>query len=321
MKKRSFLALLPILIFGAFRLAAKTILHRAPQKNNLDTKEEKNKNNSLVYAAPAIIEEEFLTVENTQEEFLTAESETKEIQNEINNPFYTKKADEGIKILSEYFESEEEVILYFFEMLKREELYEMLACFSRIKSEDDKAFVDKIFVNGKFVLNSDYPLEYNLYRDINEISVLNERAKSILGFISSLILNEDNPINYLKKDGKEIKIESFQDAITALDALDTQYLDTIDVLEINMPNIYLMDSKTTFNYFKKHASISGALDKTERTVLFSYNEKQYFVSFTLVKFEDGWKLENFGAELSLSTPPGFYICYRTNKDEYLELIK
>ncbi|MDR2938965.1 MAG: hypothetical protein LBV08_01450 [Clostridiales bacterium] len=282
MKKNTLLALLPMLLFGAYRLVSKK-----------------------------------------QGDFAEPGESQAGSQGEDSGPFLfeQKKAFKGVKIPNKYFRNVDIAILYFFDNLKREEIHKALGCFTKIKSGEDIYFVNKVFYNGEFNPDTEYPLEYNIYRDLKELSILNERALGVLGFITSLVLNEDNPINSLKKNGNSFLVESFEDARIVFENLNTKYLKTIDVLEIDVPSSELMNSDAPFNYYRREASLNGALDKTERTVLFTYDNNQYFISFTLVKFEEGWKIDNFGAELSLNTPPGHFVCYRVNKEEYFELIK
>lgn len=210
------------------------------------------------------------------------------------------------------FKTPEEALIQLFKALREENIINALQCFSTTSFVDNIDFLKNITANEWSFL----PSEYDFFYKTNWIQLINQKASYILSFITNLLLEENQLITGLGKHKIDI---TEKDAFDIFKSLDTSKLNSLNIKSIDVPNPALMNINETKKVLINEAILDGALDKTERVVLFEYNGNTYFSCFTLIKYQEGWKVERFGAKFSLNTPLDFNSAYRVNNQEYYAL--
>jgi hypothetical protein len=184
------------------------------------------------------------------------------------------------------FKTPEEAITYYFEGLQQSDVQKILAaCAINEMSEKYKfaGYVDRLggVIQPSF---AQAPTDYPLYVEANKLQLSAQILNRVKMFAYGLLSAEkiDDSTSLLKLDGSK--------ATDFVKAVDPGRLAKLEVKQIVPANKRLMSDAKYLANAAKVANIYGADESTERVVLFSFDQTDYLLGFTLLRYGDSWKI-------------------------------
>ncbi|MFN8444415.1 MAG: hypothetical protein U0175_26765 [Caldilineaceae bacterium] len=136
------------------------------------------------------------------------------------------------------------------------------------------------------------------YVELNKIQLSSQILNQVKMFSYSLLSQEavdkGSPIIQM---GAE-RVAQFQHDV------DPSRLAAIQVERIDLPNKAIMQESKYLENAAKIARIYGADEMTERVVLFSFEEKEYLLGFTLLRYGETWKISSATSPLAGTSATG-----------------
>jgi hypothetical protein len=100
--------------------------------------------------------------------------------------------------------------------------------------------------------------------------------------------------------------------------VDPKRLSSLEIKKIGLPNETLMNSAKYLENADKLARIYGADESTERVALFSFEQNNYYLGFTLLRYGDNWKISSQTSPMSNANALG--APEKTTVEEFERLI-
>ncbi len=211
------------------------------------------------------------------------------------------------------FKTPEDAITYYFDGLKQTDVKKILqACAIDEMSEkfDFAQYTD--WLKAFPPVNSQAPAEYPLYAEANKLQLSAQILNRVKMFMYGLLSDEK------VDDGRMITQMDAARVNNFIKAVDPKRLDKLEVKKIVPPNKTLMSNAKYVENTTRQAHIYGADEFTERVALFSFDQKDYYLGFTLLRYGDNWKIDSQFSPLAgtnaLGTPT------QTTVEEFENLI-
>ncbi len=156
------------------------------------------------------------------------------------------------------------------------------------------------------------PPEYDLFVEMNKISAMGMLVNQMKMMVYSFFVPE-------VKEGKPMYSGgSLDDAKKFAEAVDPGKLQNLKLLRIDPPMPGILNSERNIENFHKMAALNGALEMTERIVLYELEGKAYLGGFGLLRYEDGWKIQRLYSNLAGLSSLG--TVEETTADAYASLL-
>jgi hypothetical protein len=130
------------------------------------------------------------------------------------------------------------------------------------------------------------PTNYPFYVETNKMQLSAQIFNQVKIFTFSLLSNEQ------VSDGSPITGMDAQRTNSFMKDVDPKRLSSLVVKKIGLPNKPLMNNSKYLDNAAKIALVYGADESTERVVLFSFEQKTYFLGFTLLRYGENWKISS-----------------------------
>lgn len=215
---------------------------------------------------------------------------------------------EILNIKTKSFKNPEAAIKFFVENLTQNNLAKALeACDINESSENYnfKKFSNRL--RAIILTHTLAPSEYPMYVSINKI----QRTFAIMNQVKYFCYNI---LSAEKVDGRTIVIKSDKRITNFIDSANPVKLKELILVDTSFPRPNLQNKKRLIDNFKKQAKIFGAIDKTERIVLYQFKKNYYLGGFSLLLYKDGWKIHSIGSDLANISALG--VVKRTTIEEY-----
>ena len=138
--------------------------------------------------------------------------------------------------------------------------------------------------NSIYPRNMQAPSDYDLYKQINKMTISGELSSQIKGFIYSFLydgsLQEPNVV------------ESDDDITEFISAVNPAYIKELSVVRIDAPYPQIMETEDVQKSLKSRADLYGADKATEMIALIKMNNTHYWAGFSLLKYGNGWKISS-----------------------------
>lgn len=210
-----------------------------------------------------------------------------------------------------YFKTPEDAIQHFVDGIARNDLDIALeAC----AIDDVAEHFDLVKFNKRmkaFLIRDFAPSEYEMYQDINRGLVLNRITTQIKVFVYSFLtdvdpymttaIKDEDPTPQFIKDADPGKLKNLQ----------------IDRMDIPEPDVF--NGEINLKNMKEQAKPFGALEATERVVLYDLDGDKYLGGFYLFRYKKGWKIYTMTSYLAGLPADGSVS--ETSKKDYMSLIE
>ncbi len=211
------------------------------------------------------------------------------------------------------FKTPEDAIATFFEGIRRGDVEKIFSACA----------IDEISENYKFDLTIDRlqafvpfqlygPTNYPLYVELNRSAVASRISSQVKLFAFSLLSSEAIDFSVTTRmngDGARAFVKE----------VDPSRLVGLELKKIDLPNKPMMKSTRYLENAAKAAATYGADESTERVALFSFEQNDYVLGFTLLRYGDNWKISSASSPMagtnSMGTPE------KTTPDDFEALIQ
>jgi len=192
------------------------------------------------------------------------------------------------------FKTPEEAITHYFEGVAQNNVGKILqAC--AINEMGEKFKLD-VYVarlgNVMYPSQSLSPSDYPFYAEMNEMAVSSQILGQVrflaYGLLSSEKVDDGSLITNMDPD----RVNKF------IQDVDPRKLSTIEIQKISPPNQTLMNDPKYIANAVKRAAVYGAEDSTERVALFSFEQNDYYIGFTLLRYGEDWKISSQSSPLA-----------------------
>jgi hypothetical protein len=146
---------------------------------------------------------------------------------------------------------------------------------------DFQAFADRL--QAMPLVTSPAPAEYPFYVEMNRVRRQNEVLSQVRNLAYSLLSAETVDGSIIANPGSE-RVHAF------VTDVDPSRLAGIELVQIGTPSPDLLSSTRFQENAAKQAAIYGADELTERVALLSFEDKDYLLGFTLLRYGDSWKV-------------------------------
>lgn len=143
------------------------------------------------------------------------------------------------------------------------------------------------------------PSNAPLYVELNKIQLSDQILRQVRNFAYALLSSEPVDFTGITKVDTE-RVNKFMADINP------KRLAGLAIKKITLPNKTLMQSPKYVENATKSAKVYGADELTERVVLFSFEQNDYVIGFTLLRYGENWKIQQQSSPLgntdALGTP-------------------
>lgn len=174
---------------------------------------------------------------------------------------------------------------------------------------DFQAYADRL--QAMPLLTSPAPAEYPFYVDMNRVRRQNEVLGQVRNLAYSLLSTEMIDGSMVANPGTE-RVQAF------VTDVDPSRLSGIELVKIGTPSPDLLSSTRFQENAAKQAAIYGADELTERVALLSFQDKDYLLGFTLLRYGDSWKIMYQTSNLAGTSALGTVV--PTTPDEFAGLV-
>ncbi len=174
---------------------------------------------------------------------------------------------------------------------------------------DFQAYADRL--QAMPLLTSPAPAEYPFYVKMNRVRRQNEVLSQVRNLAYSLLSTETIDGSMVANPGTE-RVQTF------VTDVDPSRLSGIELVKIGTPSPDLLSSTRFQENAAKQAAIYGADELTERVALLSFEDKDYLLGFTLLRYGDSWKI--MYQTSNLAGTPALGTAELTTPDEFGGLI-
>jgi len=174
---------------------------------------------------------------------------------------------------------------------------------------DFQAYADRL--QAMPLLTSPAPAEYPFYVKMNRVRRQNEVLSQVRNLAYSLLSTETIDGSLVANPGTE-RVQAF------VTDVDPSRLSGIELVKIGIPSPDLLSSTRFQENAAKQAAIYGADELTERVALLSFEDKDYLLGFTLLRYGDSWKIMYQTSNLAGTSTLG--TVEPTTPDEFAGLI-
>ena len=174
---------------------------------------------------------------------------------------------------------------------------------------DFQAYADRL--QAMPLLTSPAPAEYPFYVELNRVRRQNEVLGQVRNLAYSLLSAETIDGSIIANPGPE-RVQAF------VTDVDPSRLSGIELVKIGAPSPDLLSSTRFQENAAKQAAIYGADELTERVALLSFEDKDYLLGFTLLRYGDGWRVMYQTSNLAGTSALG--TAEPTTPDEFGSLI-
>lgn len=160
------------------------------------------------------------------------------------------------------------------------------------------------------------PSEYEFYAALNQAWFLGQITSQIKTFTYSLLDSE--AANALAQSSV-VQAQDDTESIAAAFVEDTDpaALKTLKIIRVDLPVPDIYNSEINQKNIKKMAAMYGTDEVTDRIMLVELNGTQYLVGFTLLKYDESWKI--LGMSSGIAGTSGNGAATEISESDYLAL--
>jgi hypothetical protein len=196
------------------------------------------------------------------------------------------------------FKTPEEAITHYFQGLAQADPDKILqACAVNEMGENFNFELNTERIGLLLPAESLSPTEYPLYVEANKMQLSAQIFTRVKMFAYSLLSSENVDEGIPVQMDPERTTNFIQD-------IDPEKLDQLEVMRIGLPDKTLMNSASYLENAARMASIYGADELTERVALFSFEQNDYYLGFTLLRYGESWKISSQSSPLAGTSPLG-----------------
>lgn len=154
------------------------------------------------------------------------------------------------------------------------------------------------------------PAAHSYYAELNKAHLASQLLGQARNFSLGLLIGDNVNAPFMAKPTQEQLARIVSD-------LNPQRLSTITPKMIRLPNEQIMSTPRYLENAASAAITFGADESTERVVLFSFEDADYYTGFQLLRYGDGWKINRQSSPLGNTEPSG--VPTSTTEAEFLAL--
>lgn len=155
------------------------------------------------------------------------------------------------------------------------------------------------------------PAEHAYYAELNKAHLASQLLSQARNFSLGLLIGDNVNAPFMAQPTPEQLARIISD-------LNPELLSTISPKMISLPNAEIMSTPRYLENAASTATTYGADESTERVVLFSFEDADYYTGFQLLRYGDSWKISRQSSPLGNTEPSGVPIS--TTEAEFLQLI-
>jgi hypothetical protein len=206
------------------------------------------------------------------------------------------------------FSTPEGAITTFFEGVTENDFNQILQASAIEEISEKFSFDGSIERLQAFVPVQSYaPADYPFYVELNKAQIVSRIASQVKIFAYSLLSTQD--IDY-----SQTTLMDVDTAVSFMNEVDPSRLAQLEVQEIGLPNPEIMSSDRYKENALKIALVYGADDSTERVALFSFEQNDYMLGFTLLQYGENWKISSLSSPIANTSVLGG--AGKTTKEEF-----
>lgn len=214
------------------------------------------------------------------------------------------------------FETPEETITFYMQSLAAGEIPAIMQTLA--VDEMSKNFRFDLYVERLRALNFQAPAPSDdaFYTEINRAQFLWQILFQTRNLTYGLLTTDPALLN-----GQTIIIDAEETTAFAtefISNMDLERLAQLQIVTIAIPSPELVQSERNVENWDRLARIYGADELTERVVLFVFEGDSYLVGFTLLRYEDDWKISSIQSALGNTSSTGGPV--QTTEEEFQELV-
>jgi hypothetical protein len=213
---------------------------------------------------------------------------------------------------SAVFKTPEDIITSYFEGIAENNLQKILQTLAINEMSENFHFDLYTERVGAFIPTlSLAPSEYPLYVEANKMKLSGELMDQMKFFTYSLLSNE--PVS----EATPIRLDP-ERTKSFVENVDPGRLSSLSIKSIDLANQKTM---STTRYLENAAAIArvfGADESTERVALFLFEEKYYYVGFTLLRYGESWKISRQTSAMAATNALG--VAHSTTPEEFETMI-
>jgi hypothetical protein len=210
------------------------------------------------------------------------------------------------------FKTPEEAIAYYLDGIAQNDIRKILqACATNEMGENFNLDLSAERMGDVIIPNSLAPTDYSLYAEINKIQISSQILGQVKFFAYSLLSSE-------KVDGTTVYKMDAESVNSFIQDVDPSRLSSLEIKQISLPNETIMNDAKYIESTTKSARTYGADEFTERVALFSFEQNDYFIGFTLLRYGENWKISSQSSVLANTSPIG--TAQKTTVEEFESII-
>lgn len=182
------------------------------------------------------------------------------------------------------YSTPETAITAYLDGVKRQDISAILAASAidePAEQFDFQAYADRL--QAMPLVTSPAPAEYPFYAEMNRVRRQNEILNQVRNLAYSLLSAETIDGGIIANPGSE-RVQTF------VTDVDPSRLSGIKLVKTGAPSPSLLSSDRFQQNAAKQAAIYGADELTERVALLAFEDKNYLLGFTLLRYGDSWKV-------------------------------
>lgn len=156
------------------------------------------------------------------------------------------------------------------------------------------------------------PNDHPFYLEINKMQITSQILNQVKNFSISLLSDEAmNGMPIFDVDAERVN--------KLINDITPERLVNLAVIQISLPSETIMSDPKYLERSARFANVYGANEQTERTVLFSFEQRYYFMGFTLLRYGENWKVSNQSSAIGNTSPLGTAL--ETTLEEFETMIR
>jgi len=200
------------------------------------------------------------------------------------------------------FDTPEEAITFYIQSVAEGEVSELMQ--ATAVDEMSENFRFDLYVQRLRALNlqSPAPSDDTFYAEINKAQFSSQVLFQTRNLTYGLLTSESQLI-----DGQMIVLpeDEAADFVTGfVNEVDPERLAQLQVITIAVPSPELAQSERNVENWDRLARVYGADELTERVALLLFEGDYYYVGFTLLRYEDDWKISSVNSALGNTSSLG-----------------
>lgn len=210
------------------------------------------------------------------------------------------------------FEMPEDAITFYLQGVMQGDVTQILQATAVTEMSEGFDFERSVNRLGSLSIQSPAPSDQPLYVEINKAQFTSQILSQVKNFAYGLLATEKDVV-----EGRVFMMEP-EGTTRFMDEVDPERLASLRIMDMGIPFPDLTNNELNLENWNEQAQIYGADEFTERVVLLQFEGDTYFMGFTLLRYDESWKISSAASLLGGTSVFGAPM--RTTAEDFQDLI-